>query len=330
MDLSTEYLGLRFEHPIMPGASPLSERLDTARRLEDAGAPCIVLSSLFEEQVSQEQLKSIHHLEVHSHSYAEALSYLPDPDSFSLGPEEYLERIRLLKAALSVPVIASLNGVTAAKWLEYARLIQSAGADGIELNVYYMATDPLEPGEEVEQRTLDVVRHVVGAVSIPVAVKLSPFYSSLAHFMREVDRLGVGGIVIFNRFYQPDIDIERLEATPSLRLSESSELLLRLRWLAILSGRLKASLAVTGGVQSYRDVVKAVMAGAHAVQIVSELLRRGPERLKGLRDDMTRWMEENGYDSLKQMRGSMSLKRCPDPAAFERANYMRVLQSWRP
>ncbi len=330
MDLSTEYLGLRLEHPIVPGASPLTDNVDTVRRLEDAGAPCVVMPSLFEEQVSREQLGTTHHMDVHAHSFPEAMSYIPDPESFSLGPEEYLERIALLRKTVAIPVIASLNGTTPDRWLEYARLIQSAGAAALELNVYYLASDPFETGEEVEGRTLEIVKRVKEEVSIPVAVKLSPFYSSIAHFTRRLDEAGADGLVIFNRFYQPDIDIEELEVVPTLQLSESHELLLRLRWLAILSGRVKACLAVTGGVQSHRDVIKAVMAGAHAVQVVSTLLRRGPERLKSLRQGVETWMDENGYSSVKQMRGSMSLNRCPDPGALERANYMRVLQSWRP
>jgi dihydroorotate dehydrogenase (fumarate) len=229
-----------------------------------------------------------------------------------------------------VPVIGSLNGTTATGWLEYARLVQQAGADAIELNFYVVATDPLENGQTVEQRALDILCKVKASVTIPVAVKLSPFFCSFAHFASQLDGLGADGLVLFNRFYQPDIDVETLEVVPRLQLSDSSELLLRLRWLAILSGRARASLAVTGGVHTAVDAIKAVMAGAHAVQLVSALLQHGPERLKTIREEMVRWMEEHEYHSLRQMQGSMNLTRCPDPQAFERANYMRVLHSWHP
>jgi dihydroorotate dehydrogenase (fumarate) len=328
MDLSTTYLGLPLPHPLMPGASPMVDDLDMVKRLEDAGAAAIVMHSLFEEQISMEQ-GSIHQMELHEESFAEALSYFPRSDEYVLGPDQYLRQIQRIKAAVAVPVVASLNGVTPAGWLEYARLIQQAGADALELNVYYLATDPQDTATNVERRLLDIVRTVKDAVTIPVAVKLSPFFSAVAHLTHELDALGIAGLVIFNRFYQPDIDVDALEVVPRLQLSDSSELLLRLRWLAILSGRVRASLAVTGGVHSALDAIKAVMAGAHAVQLVSALLQRGPEYLRTLHEQIVAWMEEHEYESLRQMQGSMSLQRCPDPAAFERANYMRVLQSWR-
>jgi dihydroorotate dehydrogenase (fumarate) len=329
VDLSTTYLGLRLPHPFMPGASPLVDDLDTVKQLEDAGAAAIVMHSLFEEQITAEQVGTIHAMELHEESFAEALSYFPTPDDFALGPEPYLEQIRRIKAAVAVPVIASLNGVTPAGWLGYARLIEQAGADALELNVYSLETDPADTAAGVEGRLLDIVRTVKAAVRIPVAVKLSPFFSAMARVAHELDAIGADGLVIFNRFYQPDIDIEALEAVPSLRLSDSGELLLRLRWLAILSGRLRASLAVTGGVHTYVDAIKAVMAGAHAVQMVSALLQNGPAQLHYVRQQVAHWMEEHEYTSLAQMQGSMSLLHCPDPAAFERANYMRVLQSWK-
>src|SRR5678815_5248725 len=330
MDMTTRYLGLILEHPIMPGASPLVEDLDAVKRLEDAGAPCIVMPSLFEEQVTREELSVARGLDVHDGAHAEAHTFLPRPDDSALGPHEYLELLRRVRQTVSVPVIASLNGVTPDKWLEYARLIEAAGASALELNIYHVAADADESGESVERRTLEIVRLVKQVAAIPVAVKLSPFFSSLAHFARQLDAQGVDGLVIFNRFYQPDIDTETLEVVPSLRLSDSSELLLRLRWLAILSGRVKASLAITGGIHTSQDAVKAVMAGADAIQTVSAILRHGPSRLGALRDAMSEWMDEHGYESVRQMKGSMSLLRCPDPGAFERANYMRVLQSWRP
>jgi dihydroorotate dehydrogenase (fumarate) len=330
MDLSTTYLGLQLPHPFMPGASPLVDDFDTVRRLEDAGAAAIVMHSLFEEQIARERTGTLHAFEFYEHVSPEATSYFPRREEFALGPEQYLEQLRRIKEAVRVPVIASLNGVTASGWLDYARLLQQAGADALELNVYYPATDAREPGAAVEQRTLDIVRAVRREVAIPLAVKLSPFFSSLPHLARELDRLGADGLVLFNRFYQPDIDPELLETVPTLQLSDSSEVLLRLRWLAILTGHVRASLAVSGGVHTPVDAIKAVMAGAHAVQMVSALLRHGPEHLRVVREAVEAWMVGHDYVSLRQMRGSMSLARCPDPAAFERANYARVLQSWRP
>ena len=255
MDLSTTYLGLRLPHPVIAGASPMCDDLDVVRRLEDAGIAAIVMHSLFEEQIAREQMATARHLDAAVES-AEALTYLPDTDAFALGPEEYLEHIHKLKAAVSIPVIASLNGATEGGWLGYARLIENAGADALELNVYSLATDFTESGEMIERRTLHMLEAVKRSIGIPVAVKLSPFYTSLSHFAHRLDERGVDGIILFNRFYQPDIDVETLEVAPTLRLSDSSELLLRLRWLAILSGRIKASLGVTGGIHSALDAVK--------------------------------------------------------------------------
>jgi dihydroorotate dehydrogenase (fumarate) len=328
MDLSTTYLGLHLPHPFMPGASPLVDDFDLVRRLEDAGAAAIVMHSLFEEQLTGEQLASHHFLETPAESFAEALTYLPSVPQFALGPDDYLEQIRSVKAAVSVPVIGSLNGTTPGGWLGYAQLIAQAGADALELNMFQVATDPFERGELIEDRMLEIVRTVVGSVDIPVAVKLSPLHTSLIHFARQLDEAGAAGIILFNRFYDVDIDAENLEVVPTLRLSDSSELHLRLNWLAILSGRVSASLAVTGGVHFTLDAVKAVMCGAHAVQMVSALLQNGPEHLRVIREEMAHWMEENEYESLNQMRGSMSLRCCPDPKMFERTNYMRVIQSW--
>jgi dihydroorotate dehydrogenase (fumarate) len=330
MDLSTNYLGFELPHPLMPGASPMVDSLDTVRRLEDAGAAAIVMHSLFEEQIVREELGFVDDVEHHAESFAEAVTYFPRGDEFALGPEQYLEQVRRIHEAVRVPVIASLNGTSAAGWLRYARLIQEAGADALELNVYYVATDPEETSSQVERRVTDVVRNVKQGVTIPVAVKLSPYYSSLARLVRELDALGVEGVVLFNRFYQPDIDVDALEVVPRLYLSESFELLTRLRWLAVLSGKVRASLAVTGGVHTTIDAIKAVMAGAHAVQMVSALLRSGPDQLRRVRDGLSAWLVEHEYESLRQMQGSMSLEHCPDPAAFERGNYARVLQSWRP
>jgi len=328
MDLSTTYLGFKLPHPFMPGAGPLADNLDGVRRLEDAGASAIVMRSLFEEQLVAEGLATHESMDGPAESFAEALSYFPTPDEFVLGPDEYLEQIRKIKQAVRVPVIASLNGATLGGWLDYAKQMQQAGADALELNIYYVATDMAEPGEAVVQRTVDMVAAVKKAVTIPVAVKLSPFYSSLANVARQLDAVKVDGMVLFNRFYQPDIDVENLEVESSLTLSHSGALLMRLRWLAILSGRVHASLAVTGGVHTCLDAVKAIMCGAQAVQMVSALLENGPQQLAKLRNELSQWLQEHEYESLKQMQGSMSLLKCPNPKAFERANYAHILQSW--
>jgi len=329
MDLRTKYLGFDLPHPLVSGASPLADTLDSVKRVEDAGAAAIVMRSLFEEQITSEQLAMNRAIDTPAESFAEALSYFPSPDQFVLGPDEYLEQIRRVKEAVRIPVIASLNGVTPGGWLEYAKLMEDAGADALELNVYDLATDPDETGASVEQRTLDIVTTVKAAVRIPVAVKLSAYYSSVANLAKRLDDVSADGLVLFNRFYQPDIDVEALEVVPRLTLSHSGALLLRLRWLAILSGRVRADLAVTGGVHTALDAVKAVMCGGHAVQMVSALLEQGPQQLRTIREGMTAWLEEHEYESLRQMQGSMSLSKCPNPEAFERANYMQILQSWR-
>jgi dihydroorotate dehydrogenase (fumarate) len=327
MDLSTTYMGFKLPHPLIPGASPMVDNLDTVRRLEDAGAPLLVMHSLFEEQIVNEELYFTRAMEHTDYSAPEAMGYFPRPAEFALGTDEYLEQIYLLKRAVSVPVIASLNGTTEGGWLAYAGLIEQAGADGLELNIYDLAADPDETGELVESRALRVVRAVRDSLTIPIAIKLSPFYSSIANFAKQLDDLDVSALVLFNRFYQPDIDIEELKAI-RVNLSTPSDLLLRLRWLALLHGKVRASLAATGGVHSATDAIKAVMAGADGVQIVSALLQHGPEYLKVVREGMAHWLEEHTYESLAQMQGSMSLARCADPKAYERANYMRILQSW--
>jgi dihydroorotate dehydrogenase (fumarate) len=327
VNLATAYLGFELAHPLVPGASPLSDHLDAVRQLEDAGAPMLVMHSLFEEQIVREQVNVHRSLETFKESYAEALSYLPEPEEFTLGPDEYLEQVRRVKDAVRIPVVGSLNGTTGGGWLRYAKLIEQAGADALELNLYELATDLDEPGEAVEGRGLDIVREVKGSVAIPVAVKLSPFYSSIANFAGRLDAAGADGLILFNRFYQPDIDPEQLEMR-SLALSNPVELRLRLRWIGVLSGRVRASLAATGGVHTGVDAVKAVMAGAHAVQVVSALLAHGPRHLGEMLSQLTRWLEEHEYESLRQMQGSMSLSRCADPKAYERANYVKILQSW--
>ena len=330
MDLSTTYLGLNLPHPLMPGASPLAHDLDMVRRLEDAGAAAIVMHSLFEEQITRDELGMMHHMLVHDDSHAEALSYFPLADEFAFGPDRYLEQLRAIKAAVKVPVIGSLNGTTAEGWLSYAKQIQQAGADALELNFYHVATNTSESGAMVEARLLETVRAMKSHISIPIAVKLSPFFSSMSHLALELEAAGADGLVMFNRFYQPDIDPEMLETMPKLHLSTPDELLLRLRWLAILSGRTKLSLAATGGVHSGTEALKAVMAGAHAVQMTSALLHHGPMKLKSTLRELQQWLTDHEYHSLRQAQGSMSLEKCPDPESFERGNYMRVLQTWHP
>ncbi len=329
MDLSTNYLGLRLSHPLVAGASPLVDDLALVQRLLDSGAAAIVMHSLFEEQIRGEALARTHYQDAHANSHAEATSYLPELDQFRLGPDEYLERLRRIRAMSSVPVIASLNGTTEGSWLRYAASMQQAGASALELNLYELETDPRESASSVEARALQIVQTVRAVVSIPIAVKLSPYYTALAHFAKALENAGANGLVLFNRFYQPDIDIDALEVARTLRLSDRSELLLRLRWLAILSPRLEGSLAVSGGVHEAVDAVKAIMTGAHCVQMVSALLRHGPEHLVHVLADLREWLEQHEYDSLEQMRGSMNLRRCPDPRGFERANYVNILQSWR-
>ncbi|EKD35942.1 MAG: hypothetical protein ACD_75C01711G0002 [uncultured bacterium] len=325
MDLSTTYLGFTLPHPIMPGASPFAENLDTVKRLEDAGAAAIVMDSLFEEQIIAEHEREIREIQVPENSYAEALSYHPLTDEVRLGSELYLEKLSAIKQAVAVPVIGSLNGASEGGWMRYARLIEQAGADALELNIYTLADDPLVSGAAVEERLLSVVRQVKQQVTIPVAVKISPFFSSLPNFCMQLAEAGADGILLFNRFYQPDIDPENLEVISKLKLSTRDELLLRLRWMAIMSGSLQVSLGVTGGVHTGVDVVKAVMCGAHAVQMVSALLRNRPEYLATVREELKIWLEKHQYESLRQMRGSMAKERTPDRAMLERVNYIRVL-----
>jgi dihydroorotate dehydrogenase (fumarate) len=329
MDLKTTYLGLKLKNPLITGASPMVDDLDVVRRLEDSGISALTMHSLFEEQISGAHMDSIYHMELYADSFSEALSYFPSNRSFAFGPDEYLEHVNLLKRTVSVPVIASLNGSTLGGWIEYARQIERAGADALELNVYDVCTDPNQTGEQVENRLIDVARGVRENVKIPLCVKLSPFFSSLPNVCSRLDELGADGIVLFNRFYQPDIDLDALEAVPKLQLSDSGELALRLRWLAIVTPHLQCSAAVSGGVHNATDVVKALMCGASAVQLVSCLLRHGPELVGRLLDGVNEWMELNEYTSVRMMQGAMSLNRCPAPHAYERANYMRVLQSWR-
>lgn len=328
MDLSTQYLGLTLPHPLVVGASPLSDDLDGVKRLEDAGAAAIVLRSLFEEQITREQLAEYMNLDYPGESFAEAISYFPSPNAFALGPVQYLDHVRRVKEAVRIPIIASLNGATPGGWIEYARVLAHAGADALELNLYRIATDSDTTSADIERQAIETVRAVKQSVTIPVAVKLSPFYAAFANLAREFDRAGADGLVLFNRFYQPDIDPVELAATRALHLSDSSELRLRLHWMAILSGRVRASLAVTGGVHTALDVIKATMSGAHVTQMVSALLMHGPGHVRTVLDDLVVWMEKHEWDSLATMRGNMSLLKVPDPDAYERANYMLMLRGW--
>lgn len=328
-DLSTTYLGLKLKHPIMPGASPMVDNLDVVRRLEDAGASAIVMHSLFEEQIEMDWAGAERFLFSHEESFAEATSYFPSSDEFTLTPEKYLLQIAKLKETVEIPVIASLNGASPGGWVTLAESMQDAGADAIELNLYTLPSDPGMDADAIENSALEILRGVRENLTIPVAVKLSPFYSSLASFVSKLEAVGADGAVLFNRFYQPDIDIENLEVKPSLQLSDPSELRLRLRWLALLDGVPNLDFAVSGGVYCASDVVKSIMAGASAVQMVSALLKNGPEYVSGVIREFETWMNEHEYESVSQMRGSMSYSRCPTPSEYERANYVRVLQTWR-
>ena len=329
MNLATQYLGLNLRTPFVIGASPFCENTAVARQLQDAGAGAIVMRSLFEEQIDAEERALHYHIETPAESHAEAASYFPQFAEYQLSPERYLAQIGELKRALTIPVIGSLNGARPGGWTDYARRFEAAGADAIELNLYQLVTDPHLAGDQVEADMVETVRQVVNSVRIPVSVKISAFHTSPVQFVLTLEQAGAAGVVLFNRFYQPDFNIEELVVSPQLALSERTELLLRLRWLAIISPLLRGSLSATGGIHTTSDVVKAVLAGAHTVQLVSVLLRHGPRFLTTLVNGLREWLAEHEYESLDQLRGAMSHRRCPDPAAFERANYIRVLQTWR-
>jgi dihydroorotate dehydrogenase (fumarate) len=330
MNLQTDYLGLRLEHPFILGASPLAATLDRVRQAEDGGAAAIVIHSLFEEQITRHERGMEAHVLSHQESFAEATSYFPWAIDYHFGPDKYLEHLRAVKAAVSIPVMASLNGTRLGGWADFSAMIGETGVDALELNLYHQPRDTEETAEMVEKRMLQGVEAVRQATDIPITVKLSPFFSSLPHFVYELEQRGVAGVVIFNRFYQPDIDIDNLETVPRLVLSDSRELLLRLRWLAVLFGRYKMSLAVTGGVHTRDDAIKAIMAGADCIQMVSAPLQQGVSHFGKMRDALASWLVEKEYESLKQMKGSMSYLYAPNPEAIERANYLRILQSWEP
>ncbi|MBC2601375.1 dihydroorotate dehydrogenase-like protein [Puniceicoccus vermicola] len=328
VELKTNYLGLELKHPLIVGASPLVDQLPKIRELEDAGAAAIVMHSLFEEQITSNEEGIDAHIHSHEETYAEATSYFPGDVDFALGPDTYLERIAEIKEIVSVPVIGSLNGRTPTGWTSFAKDIESAGADALELNLYFQPTDSEISSEELEAHAASTVESVCQKVSIPVAVKLSPYFSSLPHFVRRLEKAGAKAVVLFNRFYQPDIDIVNLETVPALRLSDSSELLLRLRWLAILRDRFSVDLSCSGGVHTSDDAIKAIMAGADTVQMVSSLLQKGPSHLATVLEKMTLWLGEFDYKSIADARGSMSHRNTPNPEAVERANYLKILQSW--
>lgn len=330
MDLSTTYMGMQLKNPIVHSASPLSENLDNIRRLEDVGASAVVMNSLFEEQITQESHQLDHYLSYGSESFAEALSYFPETDTYNVGPDEYLNRISKAKQAVDIPIVGSLNGVSTGGWIEFASKIQQAGADALELNVYYIPTDPEMVASDVERMYLDIVQDVKKSVTIPVAVKLSPFFSNVANVAKRLRHVGADALVLFNRFYQPDLDLEELVVVPNLVLSRSFDMRLPLRWVAILYGRLDIDMAITSGVHTHEDVLKGLMAGASVTMMTSEVLENGIRRVREILKEMTNWMEAHEYESVSQMRGSMSQQNVPEPTAFERANYMKVLQSWRP
>lgn len=326
--LKTNYLGLDLKNPLVASASPLSESVDNVKKLERAGVSAVVMYSLFEEQISRESLALDHYMEQGAESYAEALSYFPQFGRYTIGAETYLDHLRALKEAVDIPIIASLNGASRGKWIEYAERIEASGADALELNVYYLPTDPDEKSLTIEENYLDLIQNVCMAVEIPVAIKLSPFFTSIPGFINQVAGAGAKGVVLFNRFYQPDFDLDELEVVPSLHLSANSEMLLPLRWIAIMYGRIDIDFALTTGVQSGTDVLKAMMAGSKVTMVASEFLRKGINRATEMLESIELWMEEREYDSIEQMQGSMSQKAVADPATFERANYMKVLSSY--
>lgn len=328
MDMTTTYMGLTLKHPVVPSASPLSKNLDGIRRLEDAGAPAVVMYSLFEEQIDAESHRLDHFLSYGEESFAEAISYFPDLGSYNVGPDAYLELISAAKKSVSIPVIGSLNGVSRGGWTRYAKLIEDAGADALELNVYYIPTDPKLTAADIERMYVEVLEDVKSGVKIPVAIKVGPFFSAFANTASALGEAGADGLVLFNRFYQPDIDLEHLVVRPDVQLSQPADLRLPLRWIAMLHGRVEASLAATSGVHDHSDAIKLLLAGADVTMMASALLRNGPERLAECVAGLGDWLAEREYTSVEQMQGSMSWKGAPNPGAFERANYMETLASY--
>ncbi|WP_066381773.1 MULTISPECIES: dihydroorotate dehydrogenase-like protein [unclassified Anabaena] len=330
MDLSTNYMGMKLRSPLVPSASPLTGDIDNIVWMEDAGAGAIVLPSLFEEQLSMESYELHHHLTYGTESFPESLSYFPEPENFRLGPDEYLDLIYKAKQKVKIPIIASLNGVSLDGWTDYARMTEQAGAAALELNIYSVQTNPDITGEQIEQSYINMVRTVKASVSIPVSIKLSPYFTNMANMAQRLDHAGADALVLFNRFYQPDINLEHLEVEPHVLLSTPQAMRLPLRWIAILYGQINANLAATSGIHNAHDVLKMLMAGANITMLCSVLLRHGINHLRCIEKEMLQWMEKHEYESVQQMQGSMSQKNCPNPTAFERAQYMRALQTYKP
>lgn len=331
MDMSTKYLGIDLPHPFICGASPLGDSIDSIRRLEDMGVAAVVLRSLFEEQINAEAMATHHSMEAHANAHAEASSYFADPIEFVIGPDAYLEHLRAAARAIDIPIIASLNGHSLGGWLGYAKAMQEAGAAALELNVYQVALEEGRTGQDIEQEIVEMVGAIRGAITIPISLKLSPFFTSLPNLTKSLEEAGADGFVLFNRFFENDIDVDNLEVITQMQLSDSRELLLRLRWLAILSAQLqRASLAASGGIHTTIDAVKAIMCGADALQLVAAVLKRGPAVIQNLRHELATWMIEREYESVAQMKGSMNLSRSPNPQEYSRVNYMKMLQTWQP
>ncbi len=329
MDLRTTYMGMELKHPIVASASPLAGTVANIKRLEDAGASAVVMFSLFEEQLKHESAALEYLMTAHTESFAESLNYFPEVDDYTVGPDSYLDILRRASEAVDIPIMGSLNGITNAGWIEYAQLMQQAGAKGIELNIYYIPADLTTSGREVEERYIEIVKAVKAAVTVPVAVKLNPFFSAIGSMIRALDDAGADALVLFNRFYQPDFDLDKLEVAPNLNLSSPDEIRLPLLWIAILYGKLRASLGATRGVHTPTEVVKYLMAGADVVMTTSALLKNGVDYMTTLRDGLQAWMEMHNYSSVAQMKGSMSQHNVADPTAFERANYIKTLESYK-
>ncbi len=329
MDITTTYLGLKLKSPIVSSAGPLSEKISNIREMEDAGAGAVVLYSIFEEQIEHEELELDYHTTSHTESFAEATSYLPSPFEFKLGPDEYLDHIRKAKEAVNIPIIASLNGKSIGGWTGYAKKMEQAGADALELNIYLLPTDISKTGSEIEKTYIEIVKAVKSTVKIPIAVKMHPFFSSTSYMAAELSKAGADGLVMFNRFYQPDIDLETLEVVPNVILSTPMAMRLPLRWIAMMYGKINADLAATSGIYTAEDVIKMVMAGAKVTQMLSSLLKFGIGHIADVTTNLKAWMEEKEYESIEQMRGSMSYMNVDDPSKFERANYMKVLNSYK-
>jgi len=329
MDITTKYMGMNLRSPIVVSASPLSEDVANIKKMEDAGAAAVILYSLFEEQILLEQKEVFYHTTAGTYSFAEALTYFPEADEYRVGPDGYLDLIRKAKEAVNIPIIASLNGSTNGGWIDYAKKMQDAGADAIELNIYYIPTDMNLSSLEIENNYIEIVKHVKSAVSIPVAVKLSPFFTNMANLAKRIDDAGADALVLFNRFYQPDIDLDNLEVRPQIQLSHSSAARLPMRWIAILKGRIKADLAATSGIQSSDDVIKMLLSGANVTMMCSALLKNGIYHISQVEKEIIEWMTEKEYESVQQMQGSMSQQNVADPSAFERAQYMKALTNYR-